>query len=284
MISGLKHSILAAGAVLCILSCNNSPSNNHGPIVLGDSSSIVTENDPQKLKDLVTDLQPVIPTSEAKDDEDKKPEAKQDTAKAVAKAETPAAKAQPQQQQALPNVPGLKAEFKEVSVLIPGLGVKQAGNPNLQKANGAVYTLLNGEINGSTIKVTGNVTKVSQRYQTVVLLKNDMGTLQLDELGSTTGWKQVNGNGTYKISGLDARSLAGPDADASDIRDAVTNAARRRRWSHKKLQEVLSELRRVRNVNQKPLSLVLRSVMWKIDGKDASGKMYSKQIRVDLPI
>jgi len=43
------------------------PSENHGPIVLGDSSTIVTETDPARLKDLVTDLKPVISSSEPRD-------------------------------------------------------------------------------------------------------------------------------------------------------------------------------------------------------------------------
>jgi hypothetical protein len=279
MITRFSHITLFAGTALFFLSCNNTPSNNHGPIVLGDSSTIVTENDPQKLKDLVTDLQPVIPSSENKE-EDTKPETKSDTAK-TAKAETTPANTQ---QPSVPDVAGLKAEFKEVAILIPGLNVKQAGNPNLQKANGAVYSLQGGEINGSSLKISGNITKVSQRYQTVVVLKNDMGTLLLDALGTTTGWKQINGNGTYKITGLDAASLVVPDADGSDIRQAATKAAQHRRWSRKKIQELQNEIRRVRNPNQKPLSLVLRSVMWKIDGKDAQGKLFSKQVRVDVPL
>src|ERR1022692_2514778 len=55
----LTHFALAAVAVV-FFSCNSMPSKNHGPIVLGDSSTIVTETDPDKLHDLVTDLQPVI--------------------------------------------------------------------------------------------------------------------------------------------------------------------------------------------------------------------------------
>jgi hypothetical protein len=273
--------VAALAAAVFLGSCESRPEKNHGAIVLGDSSSIVTENDPQRLKDLVTDLQPAA-TEEDKESDNKPTPA--DTAKVQAK---PAAAAPAQQpaQQALPNVPGLKAEFKDVTVLIPGLSVKQAGRANLEKANGTVYTLQGGEINGNTLKTSGNVTKVSQRYQTVVLMKNDFGTLTLDDLSVTTGWQELPGsNGTYKIAGLDARSLRGPDADAGDIRDALNRAARRRRWSRRKTQELLNELRHVRGINQRPLSLVLRSVMWKIDGKDAQGRQFSKQVRVDIPL
>jgi len=278
----LKHIALVAGSALFLLACGGTSSGNHGPIVLGDSSTIVTETDPLKLKDLVTDLQPVIPPSENKEEETKEPA--KDTAKAP---EKPAATAAtpPPAQQALPNVAGLKAEFKEVAVLVPGLAVKQAGNSNLQRANGAVYTLQSGELSTSSLRISGNVTKVSQRYQTVVVLKDeDAGTLVLEALSTTTGWQPLKGNGTYKITGLDARSLEVPDADAGDIRTAVTRAAQRRRMSRKRIQELTNDLRHVRAANQKPLTVVLRSVMWKIDGKDANGRAFSKQVRVDVPM
>lgn len=279
--------ILIAACALFLASCSNTPSKNHGPIVLGDSSAIVTEDDPQKLKDLVTDLKPDIPPpSDNKDTAATPATAAQpvqpDTDKNKKAAAAPPQAPPPAQ---LPNTPGLRADFKEVSVLVANLGVKQAGNPNLHNANGAVYTLTGGNVNGTTIKVTGNVTKVSQRYQAVVMLKTDNGVLPLESLSNTTSWEPLKGgNGTYHITGLDAASLDAPDADGDDIRSAVTRAAQRKRMNHKKLQELLSSVHHARNVSQRPFSMTLRSVMWKIDGKDAQGKPFSKQIRVDVPM
>jgi len=54
--------------------------------------------------------------------------------------------------------------------------------------------------------------------------------------------------------------------------------------SKKKEQEWLRTVRNVRAANQKPLVIMLRSIMWKIDGKDADGKPISRQIRIDMPI
>jgi len=51
-----------------------------------------------------------------------------------------------------------------------------------------------------------------------------------------------------------------------------------------KVQEWVNSLHNVRSLDQKPLFVVLRSVMWKIDGKDAQGKIFSKQLRVDIPL
>jgi len=281
MVSKLINIGVVAGLMLFISSCDSSNPAAKGPIVLGDSSAIVTEADQQQLKDMVTDLQPVIPPAENKDEE-QKPAA--DTPKTTAKPE-PDKKPAEQKAQPLPNTPGLRAEFKEVTVQIGGLGVKQAGNRDLQRANGAVYTLTSGNIAGATIRVSGSVTKISQRYQTISVMKSNAGDLPLEALSVTTRWENVNGgpNG-YKITGLDAPSLQYYDADAEDIRDAVQRAARRRRMPRHKVQALVNSVRHLRAANQKPLVVVLRSVMWKIDGKDAQGRNFSKQIRVDIPL
>jgi len=276
-----KHMLLWLGCV-SLFSCNSMPPKNHGPIVLGDSATIVTESDPRRLQDLVTDLTPIIPAS-TNTDTPKTPVAaqpQQDTAK------KPVAATPPPPPAALPAGPGLKAEFKETSIMIPGINAKIAGNGNLEKANGAVYTLEETTFNGKTMKITGNVTKVSQRYQSIVILKTKNGMLPLDNLTETTSWEQVKGggNGSYPITGLDENSLEYSDANGNAIRNAVMKACNKRHLSHKKMQEWLSALGNVKKANQKPLVVSLRSVMWKIDGKDAQGKIFSKQIRVDVPM
>jgi len=276
----LAHCVLITCTVFLLYSCKDIPSKSHGPIILGDSSTIVTESDPQKLKDLVTELHPDITPSEERD-----PVAPaKDTAKPVAHTDTIKKAAAPRPQ---PEVAtdGLKADFGDVSVLIGNVHAKPSGNPNLQHANGAVYTLAGGNINGSILKISGNVTKVSQRYQTIVVLKNGSVDLPVDALSNTTDWEPMKGgNNMYRIVGLEASALDYTDDGPAAIRKAVIKAAQRHRMSRKKIQELESSLRNIRKANQKPLCIVLRSVMWKIDGKDERGRAFSKQIRIDLPM
>ncbi len=275
---------LMAGAV-CASSCNNMNQQNNRPIVLGDSSTIVTEKDPKKLQDLVADLKPDIPTAENKDTT---PVAQTPTQKAAdtAKKTTTAVPVQKQAQPEVSAQGGLTVDFNIASLIIPNVVAKQAGNPDLSHANGAVYTLVSGNLSGNLLKVTANVTKVSQRYQSVVVLKTDMGTLPLETLSTTTAWEALKGtnNNIYKATGLDDKSLEVPEANKNTIRSAVEKAARRHRMSRKKIQEWQEEVHNVRSADQKPLFTTLRSVMWKIDGKDANGKIFSKQIRIDIPL
>ncbi len=267
---------LTAGIALLTASCNDGGSNDGTPIVLGDSASIVTEADEQQLKDLVTDLQPVIPPSKDPEEEP----AKTDTV----------AKPAPQEQAvaALPSGPGLKAEFGELTVMIPGLDVKIGGSSDLRKAYGASYMLNGGEINGGTLLLKpegGEIVKVYQRYQSVVMMKSDIGDIILDALTITASWKEVNGSGNkYGITGLDKGSIQYHRANAGDIRSAVQKAARKHRVSRSKMNDMINDVRKVRSVNQSPLHGELRAVMWKIVGKDANGKPYTRQIRIDIPI
>ena len=275
----LNRAGLLSLIVLVFTACSETKSVKNGPIVLGDSSTIVTEEDPKKLKDLVAELEPVIPPSENKDTEVQK------TEDAPAK-DSPATQAPVKEQPKPVAANGIQANFKGVSVVLENINGKLAGNPNLERANGAVYTWLSGEINGSKIKVSGgDVQKVSQRYQTAVLLKSRYGDLLIDGLSTTSSWAAVRGsNGTYHISGLDSKSVEYTDAGPAEIRSAVQKAGRRRRMSRKNLEELMRSIKHVRDAGQKPFIVELRSVMWKIDGKDAQGRNFSKQIRLDIPL
>jgi hypothetical protein len=280
-----RFAILATtGWILFLGSCKDIQSKSHGPIVLGDSSTIVTENDAARLQDLVADLQPVIPSAEEKKDSTP---ATDNTAK-TEKADTPkkaiVAPPQPKPQPALTGN-GIRADFEQTSVLIANVNGKIAGRSDLKRANGAVYTVSSGELNGNLIKVTGNVTKVSQRYQTIVVVKNNMGTLAVEGLSTTTDWAPLKGaNNAYRISGLDARSLEEPDGNRNTIRNAVMKAAKRHHFSRRKVEEWGESVHNARSTSQKPCYVTLRSVMWKIDGKDDRGRVFSKQIRVDIPL
>jgi hypothetical protein len=275
--------VMAAVAVVCG-ACKNNTAKNHGPIVLGDSASIVTEKDPRKLSDLVTDLQPDIPPA-ANPDSIAKAQAAQN--KPADSAKDGAAKARPAQgeDQSLPDVAGLKAEFKELTVLVPGITAKISGNTNLKNANSAVYTLLSGSLEGGSLHLKGSVTKVTQKCQSVVVIKNKLGSLPLESLTETSDFEAVKvEKNVYVIKNIDGNSLDVPTANNSVIRNAVIKAANKRRLSHKKLQEWLTSVGSVRTANQKPLVVTLRSVIWKIDGKDENGKAFSKQIRIDIPL
>jgi hypothetical protein len=282
MVNKTKLTIYAIAVLLA--SCKDTPNGSHGPIKFGDPATIVTESDSTRLQDLVSDLKPapaeppVAATVSAATSSHTNTTTPTHTA-TVAPSPLPTS-------QALAGN-GLKIEFKEVSILLPNVTAKQFGKTDLSRANGAVYSWVSGTIPGNMLKVSGaTITKVSQRYQVVSVLEGKNGDLPLESLGATTSWVAMQGSaGSYPVRGLAEKELTVPAGNENAIKNAVTKSARARRLSHSKTQEWLQVLgKNVRTANQRPLVVSLRSVMWKIDGKDAQGKMFSKQIRIDFPM
>jgi len=269
--------IFSAGICSLLAACSGDKKQSNGPIVLGDSSAIVTETDARYLSDYVNDIQSrsdIADTAGTKP-ADASPE-NTDTAAATAPASS-------QTQVAAPKGNGLQVAFGQVTVFIPGIQTKTYRNQNLERTSGASYQLQSGNLAGNQLQLSGaTITKVSQRYIANVVAQNELGTLNLDALSSTSDWTPLKGNGkVYVITGADRPEVK--NASAAQIRAAVSRAARNKRMSRQNVQKWENALRNVRSVNQAPLKVVLRSLMWKIEGKDATGKAFQKQVRIDLP-
>lgn len=279
--------LLAIVSVALLQACGSDNPNRGKPIVLGDPATIVTEADSQYLQDFVADIQPVqqpvaAPAETPAADTAKQQEAPKEEPKQEPKKEDP----KKEETSAAPTGKGLNVAFKEVTVLIPDIVTRSYKQQDTKKANGASYELTGGNLNGNKIKTGGGkVTEVSQRYQTVIAVKTEMGTLLLESLNRTTDWQKLKGgNNTYTISGLDAKRLQYLNAKPAAIRNAVSRAVRAKRMSKANEQKWMKAISKVRDANDKPLVVVLRSVMWKIEGKDANGKSYQKQLRIDIPL
>ena len=272
----LPHTLLLAGSLLLAASCNNDPKNkNHGPIVLGDSSTIVNESDPVYLQDQVPDLRPIT-NEEASTETD---------VVATPAKDSIVSKPAPQPIAAQPQGNGLTIGFKEITLFIPNITTKTYGRQDLQSARGATYELSSGNLAGNQIRASnGKVEKITQRYQTVLALQDGSEKLQLESLGTySSDWQTLNGNGSYTITGLEPSRLGYDNPRPAAIRNAVQASARRARMSRGETQDWLDVARDVRAVNQKPCVVVLRSVSWRITGKDAAGKTFNKEVRMDMP-
>lgn len=274
---------LLAGSFLMLTACNDPKNKSHGPIVLGDSSTIVTETDPVHLQDMVQDLRPAVEQS-------------LDTTTAVAETKPPkdtvkpTAGTPPPQEKTPPATPppgnGLNIAFKEVTVFIPNITTRSYGRQNLENARGASYELSTGNIAGNQLKIlNGTVQKVTQRYQSVIALQDGNRTLQLESLGvHASDWQTLKGNGnSFSITGLESSRLDYIEAGAAAIKNAVTQATRKARMSKNEASEWQNLSRNVRSAEKAPCTILLRSVAWRIEGKDTKGKTFNKEIRIDLP-
>lgn len=260
--------------------CNNSNSNSahNGPIILGDSSTIVTETDPQYLTNNIDDA---IPRVVEQQKEEAVPEPK-DTVVATVQEKPKAEAAKPQEK-------GLALPFETFGVLITNVEANLPKNTNWAKANAVSMTLKNGSLQGETIKTSmGTITKLQQRTQTVVMLQHTNGKdYKLAAMPSyTSEWRTVAvKNSSYTISGLDKKDIHYNNKfNAKTLSRAAQKLARNLRLSRRDEQKLLNSIKKVSRPNQAPCSIALQSVIWKISGKDANGKSVEKEVRVDIPL
>jgi hypothetical protein len=267
------RTLLFLTCIVAASACNSDrTSKSRGPIVLGDSSTIVTETDEQLLQDQVPDLKPAI-------EEESASAPAGDTAAAKPAASTSAA--------AAPTGNGLTVAFREVSFFIPNIETRSYNRGDLKNARGASYEITGGNLPGNTIRATvGSIQKVTQRYETILKLKDGTDELPLESLGKyASGWEPLTGsNGVFAIRGLEPASLEYKQVNPSSLRNAVQQAARRQRLNRQDTQDWMDAVRNVRSANQAPAMIVLRSVSWRLEGKDAAGKNFNKEVRIDVPV
>ncbi|MDI9319599.1 MAG: hypothetical protein QM530_03900 [Phycisphaerales bacterium] len=271
--------ILFISALVCVQACDSSNAHKtRGAIVFGDSATIVNEKDPQYLSDNVADFVPAKAEVSAKDTvtiPEKTTVEVTSSPKPISNNEIPKNSAK-----------GLEVPFKGLTITISGIEVRNNKTIDWEKAKGVAYTIEKGNLANSSLTCKGaTVNKVMQRIQTVVLLKTKSGkNIKLSGLPTySTEWQTLKGNGgTYVLSGVsDNRLPYRQQFSLKAAKNAVQKASRANRMNRKEEELLLKSVNRLRAYNQAPLSIALKSVIWKISAKDAVGKPIEKEVRID---
>lgn len=262
----------AAAGLLLSASCGDrAGNNNRGPIRLGDSATIVTEHDSQYLKDEVMDMEPnraARPDTASGASVPPPPPPAKDTVAAVQPRPEPEAK-------------GEGIEFNGTRLVFSGLKLKDARRQDAAREDGLSYTLEGGDPATARLLVSGakNVT-VKQRYQSRLVLKSSLGTVDLRDLGLyTSGWNTVKGAQSFSLNSLD--KLAYSQVNNNKIKTAADRELRKRRTSSRVIQNWMKEIRKVRDAGDQPCDIILDNVQWQVSGTDAKGKTFHKTIRLD---
>lgn len=273
--------ILMLSAVFLYAGCKSgSAPESRGAIIFGDSSMIVTEKDPKYLTNNVQDLSPRKAEPIMSDTVKLPVVQKQDTLKT--------AEATPKQETSRPvKLKGLEVPFKSLNMFIPDVVARAGRNINWNTAKSASYTLEQGELNNKTITIKGaTVTKIMQRYQSVVLLQApDEELFKLPSFPvSNSEWQTLKGaNGVFTISGLGNGQLKyDPAFSKNALKIATQKLARAKRMNKKDEEQLIKSIRNTHTANQAPLNIALQSVVWKITAKDAAGKMTEHELRFDI--
>ncbi len=271
----LRSFLFTACFCMAFIACNAPDQfKSRGPIVLGDSSTIVTETDSQYLRDMVADFQPVVP----------QPQPEPTPQEAPPTPDTPIAAQAAATAAAIP-AKGLEVDFDEIKVFIADIETTSFSYSASNKKN-AAYMLTGGSLAGNKLQFSGEgtITRVNQRYETALAIEGKSEPLVLESLAKTSGWQTLKVHKDEVIlSGLEAAKLQYFKASQSRIRTEVTKVARAKRLNRQEQQEYLNAVKKVRAANQKPMTVLLRYVTWQISGKDSKGRAFTKELRIDMP-
>lgn len=270
-----SHIYIVALLLLTGASCgNNTGKTGKGPIILGDSATIITETDSQYLKDEVLDIEP----RRAMEIDTAVPKPKEGAALPV-KDTVVTAKRQPEES-------GQAIDFGTAKVILAGLKLKEPRKQNAAQDNGLSYVLNSGDLGASKLVVYGarNIT-VKQRYQSRLVLKSSLGTVDLRNLGLyTSGWNNISGSnaGNKQSFALgDLNRIVYTQINNNKVKNAADRELRKRRTNSRTIQSWMKEIKRVRSGNDKPCEIILDNVQWQISGTDEKGKAFHKTIRID---
>lgn len=270
---------LFISSLILVQACDSGKApKSRGTIVFGDSATIVNEKDPQYLSDNVTDF---VPAKEEAPAEDTVTSPQQTVTVETAPPEEVITKEEPKNA-----AKGLEVPFKGLSIAVSGIEVRNNKTIDWNTAKGVAYTIEKGNLANASLSCKGaTVSKVMQRIQTVVLVKTKSGrNIKVSGLPTySSDWQALKGNtGSYSLSSVaDNRLSYGQKFSLQATKNAVQKAARANRMNRKEEEELLSSVNRVRAYNQAPLSIALKSVIWKISAKDAAGKTIEKELRID---
>ncbi len=247
----------------------------NAPIVMGDSSTIVTETDSKYLKSVFSDYEMAAPQ------EKPQPQAappKSDTPVGAAPvAETPMPATAGKQ-----NGPGLSVDFGDIDIFIENLRVRNA-NVAAKGSRSVAYASDGSSFQPKNLVVNGAPaanSSLKQKTDFEVMLNTGKEMLPLPALGKqSTGWQSVSGkNGTFALATPSEPTFKVTNAA---IKNAAQQAARKAGMNRKEQTALLSRLSRVNTVDGDLLQSKAVATLWQLTAKDAKGKTVTKEIRVD---
>lgn len=268
-------------ALLTFASCQNiekQVQGKSGAIVLGDSSTIVTETDTTYLSDLVSDITPKEFVQSAADKPTEKAPEPEDQPTTTEKTDPAPA----------PSTKGFTINFGEgVKAVMTGITTKEFQQQNPEKDAGVSYALATGDLLNSDMRISGlqNV-KIRQRYQSYLVLSSGKDQLSLQNMGGNlSDWqdmalKNTSGEAVLDMSGLS--HLKFKSFSNNTLESAVRRAARSERLSRSQLNDWLKKIRKTRSADDEPCVLKLDNVQWQISGKTSQGRAFFKTIRMDI--
>jgi hypothetical protein len=268
---------------LGITSCDEMPTNKEfQPIVLGDSSTIVIETNPEYLKNEVEDIAygnndykidtPVV-TSE------------KETSNLIVKDTTPVAAKNDKETATtnVANVSGLNIHIgNETYINIDGATIKEYKKQDATKASELIYKIVKGTPQQIEVKIqNGKINTAQYRYTSLATIHTNGKTIALNSLGQyTSGWSKLTTNNSATavptIKNITFKNIKG-----NDLKSAVQKELQARRYKSSAISSITSKIGSKTTINKSPFTVTQTSTGIRLIGTDAKGKNFDKVINFE---
>lgn len=268
----MKHRILIPLLLFLLTACKDKPGENK-PIVLGDTSTIVTETDERYLENTTDDISP----ANRKSSEGKITSIMMqvDSAKSVQKLE--------EENESVP-LNGFTINFSECEVVFNNLSAHAIKNTQDERTSNSVsYVVDGGRISDMNLQVKGlDEAKVEQRLFTRLSAAGQDEDFVLNDLGKfISQWSELAGK-DFKYVSLGDNSLQFFNVDHTKIKNAVDREVRKKKKSRQEIQAWMNLIAKTNSYTDAPCKIQLVSAQWRIIGKKG-GKRVQKLIQFDIP-
>lgn len=260
-----------------LFSCENNTTSLENaekmPIIMGDSSLIVFEEDSQYLENVIVDIRhkevQTLPSEE-------KEEEKTNDVPVIEK-------------QFRPQIPnGFSIDFSELSLLFSGIETIEYMQQEPKKLDGVSYKINNGNILEESLYIQDvEKVEVRQRYLTELYLQNKNQELLIESAGKyKSEWeeiKELNENmDIYSFPIKVEKPLQFKTLNAQQQQNLVQRELRNKRYSRAATNEWMRLVRQNFNLQNKPYSIKLHALQWQIKGQTRDGKIFFKTVNMEL--
>jgi hypothetical protein len=273
----LKHFLVAASSTLLLSACTPStPTTNYTAIVMGDSSTIVTEKDAQYLKNNTLDFKPTQTEPGINSKTIPPANTTKDTAVAVITKTKDSSNTNTTPQ-------GFNTHWDKVNINWSQINLKEVSS------TGNTYRYKSADKNTQQAAIAGTGLKniaIKQRYRSTLMLSSSRGNVDLRQLGTyTSGWNTINvqeDNGKFTALPLQIKNVQFLSVNHAKIKKAVEVELTKRKASQKDKTNWLKEIRQTHTAKDSPCSIIVNQIELQLTGTGKDGKSFQKQIVIDL--
>ncbi len=268
----MKHILSFAVLSLMLFSCKDQSKENR-PIVLGDTSMIVTETDERFLKNNTEDISPT--NKKSSEGKITSMMMQMDSVKSVKKLE---------EEKGSAPLSGFTIHFAECDVVFDNLTAHAIQNNQDERTSNSVsYVVDAGNLDEMNLQVSGlDEANVEQRIFTRLRVEALSDNFVLNDLGKfISPWSALAGK-DFKYVSLSNNSLQFFTVENTKIRNAVDRELRKKKKTRQEIQEWMNVIKKTNSYSDEPCKIQVVSAQWRIIGKK-NGKRIQKLIQFDIP-